>query len=169
MKKKLTFIILAVCITGLSFGQDYKQAAGLRLGAGGGITYRRVVSEGLAGELMLNSEHRGTVLTFLVEKSRPAVLFDHLNMDLIYGAGIHFGWAEHRYDDDELFLDPDRYNHPYYSRIQTGVDGYVSLEYRLSKYPLILNLDCKPYIELFDDQILGLHMPVTAVGVKYIF
>jgi hypothetical protein len=32
-----------------------------------------------------------------------------------------------------------------------------------------VNLDCKPYFEFFDDHFLGLHLPVIAIGAKYIF
>jgi hypothetical protein len=167
VKKTFTLCSLALCMFSLAQGQDYRQAVGLRLGASGGITYRRVISSNLSAELMLVSQNHGTSLVLLVEKHRPALLFDDLNLDFIYGAGVHLGAADHRYVDS--YYEPNDQFSERYSIPQLGLDGYASFEYTLPRYPVILNLDCKPYIEFFDDHFLGLHLPVIALGAKYIF
>ncbi|NVO18972.1 MAG: hypothetical protein HXX13_04695 [Bacteroidetes bacterium] len=168
--KKITGLcfILFIFITH-GYSQNYKQAAGLRLGAAGGITYRRMLGTQLAGEVMLNSQNRGTVLTLLVEKHRPALLFDKFVTEFYYGAGAHVGIADHSKRSDPDFPDPE-WNSTYHGTVpQMGIDGYASFEYSLARYPVVINLDCKPFIEFFDDHFLGMHLPVIAVGAKYVF
>lgn len=168
MKKVTTLILLAFCIFTQVYSQDYRQAVGIRLGASGGITYRRMLANDLGGEIMLNAQNQGTVITLLVEKHRPALLFDKYNLEFFYGAGTHFGIADrYKYDDDHS--DPEEPYRKHSSVPQLGFDGYASLEYTLQRYPVVINLDCKPYLEFFDDHFLGLHLPVIAIGAKYVF
>lgn len=167
MKKTLTlFILTLLAVTG-AISQNYEQAAGLRLGAAGGITYRRLLGSDVAGEIMLLGQNNGTSLVFLFEKQKPAVLFDDLNLTFIYGAGVHIGGANHQNDCNE----PYDYNYYYhgYNTIQFGFDGFASFEYMIPKYPIALSLECKPYFEFFDDHWLGLHLPVIAFGARYTF
>lgn len=168
MKNILSTLILALLFSISVMGQDYRQAAGIRLGASSGLTYRRFIGSDLAAELMLNGQNNGTVLTLLVEKRRPALVFDHLNLDFMYGAGVHLGMANHKNRD---FSNDDPFDYHDNNSIvpQLGFDGYISFEYLFEKYPLIVNMDCKPYLEIFDDRLFGLHMPVIAFGAKYIF
>ena len=166
MKKFFLSLILFTCLLSQAFSQDYIQAVGIRLGASGGLTYRRMVGMDLAGEVMLTSQNHGTMLTLLIEKHKPALLFDDLNLDFFYGAGAHVGIADRYYFDD---YDEPQYGRGRYSVPQLGIDAYASFEYTLPRYPIVVNLDCKPYLEFFDDHFLGLHLPVMAIGAKYIF
>jgi hypothetical protein len=118
---------------------------------------------------MLNSQNHGTVLTMLIEKHRPALAFNNINLDFYYGAGAHVGFARlGNYNEDDYSGHNNRK-----SRVgtfpQLGVDGYASFEYMLPRYPVSVNLDCKPYFELFDDSLIRFHLPVLAVGAKYVF
>lgn len=166
MKKTFTFLILILLAAG-AMSQNYEQAAGFRLGAAGGITYRRLLGSDVAGEIMLLGQNHGTSLVFLFEKQKPALLFDDLNLTFIYGAGVHIGGADHHDDCN------DSYNYDYhyhgYNTVQFGFDGFASFEYMIPKYPIALSLECKPYFEFFDDQWLGLHLPVIAFGARYTF
>jgi hypothetical protein len=166
VKRTFTFLILFLLAAG-AMSQNYEQAAGFRLGAAGGITYRRLLGSSVAGEIMLLGQNHGTAVVFLIEKQKPAVLFDDLNMTFIYGAGAHIGGANYHNDCN----DPYDYNYHYhgYNTLQLGFDGFVSLEYMIPKYPIALSLECKPYFEFFDDQWLGLHLPVIAFGARYTF
>ena len=133
MKRTLPILILTLFLTTEAFSQNYQQSAGLRLGSAGGITYRRQFDTFLAGEVMLLSQNHGTVFVFLIEKQRPAVLFDDLNMTFIYGAGAHIGAASNNYCN----TDPYDYNHYYgYNKMQLGIDGFVSFEYQVPRYPI---------------------------------
>ena len=147
--------------------QNYKQAAGLRLGASGGSTYRRMLGADVAGEVMLLGQNHGTSVVFLFEKQKPAVLFDDLNLNFIYGAGAHIGGANHSYDHN------DPYNHDYYyhgyNTVQVGFDGFASFEYLIPRYPIALSLECRPYFEFFDDHNFGLHVFQIAFGARYTF
>jgi hypothetical protein len=147
--------------------QNYEQAAGLRLGAAGGITYRRLFDASVAGEVMLLSQNHGTVVAFLVEKQMPALLFDDLNMNFIYGAGAHIGGANHNHDHYNSY-DGHYYYHGY-NTIQLGIDGFASFEYLIPRYPIALSLETKPYFEFFDDHSFGLHLFVIAFGARYTF
>ena len=166
MKRTITILIVALLVAAGARCQNYEQAAGLRMGAAGGITYRRLFAPDLSGELMLVSQNHGTALVFLVEKQKPAVLFDDLNLNFIYGAGAHIGGASD-YSHTGDFYD---YNNNYsgYNKLQLGFDGFASFEYLMPRYPIALSLECKPYFEFFDDHFLGLHLPVIAFGARYI-
>jgi hypothetical protein len=167
VKRTFTLIIIALFTAAEAFSQNYQQAAGLRLGAAGGLTYRRLFDTNIAGEAMLLSQNHGTVLAFLIEKQRPAVLFDDLNMNFIYGAGAHIGGANNDcYHNDPY--DYNYYNHGY-NTLQLGVDGFVSFEYLIPRYPVALSLEAKPYFEFFDNHNFGLHLFVIAFGARYTF
>jgi len=166
VKKNLTFFILfTVFVTG-AMSQNYKQAAGFRLGAAGGITYRRLFDASVAGEVMLLGQNNGTVVAFLIEKQMPAVLFNDLNMNFIYGAGAHIGGANNTCDHNNPY---DNYYYHGYNTIQLGIDGFASFEYLIPRYPIALSLEAKPYFEFFDNQSFGLHLFVIAFGARYTF
>jgi hypothetical protein len=168
VKKHLTLSLLALTLSIALFSQDYRQAIGVRLGASSGFTYRKILASDLAAELMLNSQNHGSVLTFLVEKHKPATLFDDINLDFFYGAGIHVGLADRYYNDDD-YINKEDIHSPHLTLPQLGLDAYFSFEYTMPKYPVVLNIDCKPYLEFFDNHYLGMHLPVIAIGAKYIF
>ena len=167
MKKTYTIFILVILAANGVWSQNYRQAAGLRLGSAGGITYRRLFAADVAGEVMLLGQNHGTALVFLFEKQKPAILFDDLNMNFIYGAGAHIGGAsgDYYYDDPH----GNNYHHMGYNTLQLGVDGFVSFEYLLPRYPVALSLETKPYFEFFDDHNFGLHLFVIAFGARYTF
>lgn len=167
MKKSFTILIISLLAAIGAISQNYKQAAGLRMGAAGGITYRRTLSPELAGELMMVSQNHGSAIVFLLEKHKPAVLFDDLNLNFIYGAGVHIGAANKYYRRNDYFS--NEYNYRGYNTLQLGFDGFASFEYMMPRYPVALSLECKPYFEFFDDHFLGLHLPVIAFGARYVF
>ena len=167
MKRTFTIFIITLLAAAGAIGQNYQQAAGLRLGASGGIAYRRLFSANSGGEIMLLGQNHGTSVVFLFEKQKPAVLFDDLNLNFIYGAGAHIGGASH-YNDCN-----DPYDHGYhysgYNTLQLGFDGFVSFEYLIPHYPIALSLETKPYFEFFDDHNFGIHLFVIAFGARYTF
>ena len=167
MKKTFTILIFTMLAVAGSMAQNYKQAAGLRLGGAGGITYRRLFSSDVAAEVMLLGQNNGTALVFLFEKQKPAVLFDDLNMNFIYGAGAHIGGGSDGYDN----ADPhgNAYSRHGYNTLQLGVDGFASFEYLVPRYPIALSLEAKPYFEFFDDHNFGIHLFVIAFGARYTF
>lgn len=167
MKTKTTLIFI-LCILALSgYSQSYRQAAGLRLGAAGGITYRRQFDNNLGGEVMLLGQNHGTSLAFLVEKQMPAVLFDDLNLNFIYGAGAHIGGADNHYN--QFDSNGHAYYRPGYNTLQLGFDGFASFEYLVPRYPIALSIEAKPYFEFFDDHSFGIHLFVIAFGARYTF
>ena len=167
MKKKFTILFFTILTSIAALSQNYKQAAGLRLGGSGGITYRRLLGSDVAGEVMLLGQNHGTSVVFLFEKQKPALLFDDLNLNFIYGAGAHIGGANHNYNCN------DPYDHSYYysgyNTLQLGFDGFLSFEYLIPRYPIALSLETKPYFEFFDDHNFGLHVFVIAFGARYTF
>jgi hypothetical protein len=167
VKRIFTLIMIAMLAAGEAYSQNYQQAAGLRLGAAGGITYRRYFDHNFGGEVMLVSQNHGTSLAFLIEKQRPAVLFDDLNMNFIWGAGAHIGGASSDCHHDDPYNSD--YYHTGYNSMQLGVDGFVSFEYLIPRYPIALSLEGKPYFEFFDDHNFGIHLFVIAFGARYTF
>jgi hypothetical protein len=167
VKKSFTLFILALLIAAGVMSQNYKQAAGLRLGASGGITYRRMLGADVAGEVMLLGQNNGTSLVFLFEKQKPAVLFDDLNMTFIYGAGAHIGGADQNNNSNDRYSSNKYYSG--YNTMQLGFDGFVSFEYLIPRYPIALSLEAKPYFEFFDNHNIGIHLFVIAIGARYTF
>lgn len=167
MKKSITIFIITLLAAAGAMSQNYQQAAGLRLGASGGITYRRLFSANAAGEVMLLGQNHGTSVVFLFEKQKPAILFDDLNVNFIYGGGAHIGWANQNYNCN------DPYDHNYYysgyNTLQLGFDGFASFEYLIPRYPIALSLETKPYFEFFDNHNFGIHFFVIAFGARYTF
>lgn len=167
MKKTFTILIFIILAVAGSMAQNYKQAAGLRLGGAGGITYRRIFSSDIAAEVMLLGQNNGTSLVFLFEKQKPAVLFDDLNMNFIYGAGAHIGGASDvRNNNDPNNYDSYRHGD---NTMQLGFDGFASFEYLVPRYPIALSLEAKPYFEFFDSHNFGIHLFVVAFGARYTF
>jgi hypothetical protein len=166
VKRTFTFLILILFAAG-AMSQNYEQAAGFRLGAGGGITYRQLLGSDVAAEIMLIGQNNGTVFTFLAEKQKPAILFDDLNLNFFYGGGFHIGWANIEYCQNDPH--DNHYYHYEYNTIQFGFDGYASFEYLIPRYPIALSLETKPYFEFFDDQNFGLHIFQIAFGARYTF
>jgi hypothetical protein len=167
VKRIFTLIIIVFFSGTLAFGQEYRQAAGLRLGGAGGVTYRRTFDRNLAGEVMLVSQNHGTALAFLVEKQRPALLFDNLNLNFIYGAGAHIGGAKIDFDHYDSYS----YGHYHsgYNSMQLGFDAFLSFEYTVPRYPIAISLESKPYFEFFDDHSFGVHLFVIAFGARFMF
>lgn len=166
MTRILFSVLFSLIFTSL-FSQDYDRAAGLRLGASPGITYRQMLGSDFSAEVMLLRQNHGSVAVLLFEKHRPVLLFDEINMNLVYGAGAHIGigfgnrWIYDPYEPE--------YHKVRNNRLRLGVDAYVSLEYKMDDLPLLFSLDCKPYLELFDNPYSGIHLPVMAVGARYTF
>jgi hypothetical protein len=167
VKKSFTIFIISLLASTGAMCQNYEQTAGLRMGAAGGITYRRILTPELSGELMMVSQNHGSAIVLLLEKHKPAVLFDDLNLNFIYGAGAHIGAA------NKYYLNSDHYNinnnYRGYNTLQLGFDGFASFEYLMPQYPVAVSLECKPYFEFFDNHFLGLHLPVIAFGARYVF
>ncbi len=166
---KKTFITFLICsmVAISAISQNYQQAAGLRLGAAGGITYRRFFGSDVAAEVMLLGQNHGTSLVFLFEKQKPAVLFDDLNVNFIYGAGAHIGGADNNFNNHDS--NNGNYYRPGYNTIQLGFDGFASFEYLVPRYPIALSLEAKPYFEFFDNNRFGLHIFVIDFGARYTF
>ncbi len=167
MKKTFTFLILILLAAVGAICQNYKQAAGFRLGGSGGIAYRRLFDANVAGEVMLLGQNHGTSVVFLFEKQKPALLFNDLNMNFIYGAGAHIGGASTDYDHHDSHNN-DHY-HSGYNTLQLGFDAFASFEYLIPRYPIALSLETKPYFEFFDDHNFGLHLFIIALGARYTF
>ncbi|KAF0198888.1 MAG: hypothetical protein FD166_879 [Bacteroidetes bacterium] len=166
--KRITILILFLLMASVeTFSQNYQQSAGFRLGAASGLTYRRFLAQDISGELMLLTQNHGKVLAFVVQKHKPALLFDDLDVTFIYGAGAHIGVADRfRIHNDNYDYE---YNHRHYTTLQLGLDAFASFEYQVPRYPVTVSLECKPYFELFDDHLFGIHMPVIAFGARYTF
>jgi hypothetical protein len=169
VKNIYIFILSALLMSIQTHGQSYSQAVGLRMGSCSGITYRKIMSNDLAGELSLSGYHHSTVITFLVEKHRPMLIHDHFPVTFFYGAGIHAGFGSAYHDNDWMDDDYSRHSHYYGFSPKAGIDGFASLEYELDRYPFSLSLECKPYVEFFDFGFPGLHLPAIAVTARYTF
>jgi len=167
--KNIYILVLAAVLLSIEAkSQAYTSAVGLRLGACGGITYRKITDNELAGELQLSGYHHSMVLTFLVERHRPMLIHDHFPVTLFYGAGVHVGAGHAHYHDDSYDHHDDDYeDYPFSPK--AGIDGFAAIEYELDPYPIAISLECKPYIEFFDYGSPGFYFPALAFSVRYSF
>jgi hypothetical protein len=168
--KNIYILILATALISLEAkSQSYTDAVGLRMGACGGLTYRKIIDNELVGELQLSGYHHSMILTFLVEKRRPMLIHDHIPLTLFIGAGVHAGAGRAYYNDYRSYNGHyDHYDNYSFSP-KAGIDGFAALEYELDRYPVAVSLECKPYLEFFDYGFPGLHIPALAFALRYIF
>jgi hypothetical protein len=168
--KNIFILILALIILSLNATcQSYTNAVGLRLGTCGGLSYRKIISNDLEGELQLSGYHHRTVLTFLVEKHRPMLIHDHFPVTFFYGTGVHVGAGRAYYHNNWYDNDIDDHYKNYRYSPKAGIDGFAAIEYEIDRYPIAISLECKPYIEFFDFGFPGLHFPAMAFSIRYTF
>jgi len=169
VKNIYILLLTALLLSFKAQSQSYTNAVGLRMGTCGGLSYRKIIDNDLAGELQLSGYHHSTILTFLAEKHKPILIKDHFPVTLFYGAGVHVGVGSAHYNRD--WYDNDHHDHSHYSGFspKAGIDGFAALEYEFDRYPVIVSLECKPFIEFFDYGFPGIHLPAIAVAVHYTF
>lgn len=139
MFRKLCIIVLLgfICVDGFSQQgrYHYRHSAGLRLGTPVGFTYRQVVAQGMAMELMAGQRWGGVVLTGMLQKQYFPWRARYLGW--YWGFGGHVGfhsntpppWAE---------------GHSEFNGTDIGADIMIGFEHKFKTIPITITLDWKP-------------------------
>ena len=162
MKTKLLLLIVHIGIlfnlTGLS-AQSYQTGVGIRFGGlTNGLTVKHFVSKVSALEGMVSVAHKNVILTGLYEIHKPV---DQSSLfSVYYGMGGHVGFfrdgGSYYYHDSRLYT----------STTVAGIDAIVGLEYKFRTAPVIVSMDFKPFIDLFNGSILYFD---GGIGLRYAF
>lgn len=138
MKLKKVFIILFLAVTALTttvHAQNYKTAAGVRLGYENGITLKNFFARSSAFEGILSFSPRYFNLTALYEYQQP--IPGARGFDWYVGLGGHIGGInKNKKKDNGAFL--------------IGADLIGGVEYTFPTAPFCVSLDWKPWFNFND-------------------
>ena len=166
---KYKIVLLFLIISGTSLAQETYQSIGIRIGGGGGITYKYVEDYRSGFEGILSYRDGGIQLTGLYEMYRP-IKTDRINNFYFFsGFGAHAGYIR----TYEQFCVQENGSCYMYSSQRTnaivGLDGVVGFEYRFHSIPMGISLDYKPYVEFFGQDFLRIDLWAFDFSVKYAF
>ena len=164
MKPAITLLILMISLA--CAAQNYTRDAGLRIGTLPGITYRQYLDEIESIEAHALFGGNGIRLRVLKQFSKPALVQFSDNITFTYGYGAHAGISYYR---SYKFLSR---NYNLYSRRfgpAIGLDAYLSLEYNIREYPLIVGINAVPFFEFSTNRIFYIFLDDTAISIKYKF
>lgn len=156
MRKKLTVLLLAICISSISYTQDYNTGIGIRLGYSNGLTIKHFIGSSSALEGILSSRWRGFQLTGLYEKNFNAFNTPRLNWFIGFGGHVGFWNGDHAY-----------WGNKGESYTVVGIDGIIGLEYNFTELPINISIDWKPEFNIIGYS--GFWGDGGALSVRYIF
>jgi len=127
-------------------GQDAPHAAGLRWAYGSGITYRHMITDRHAAEILATARWGGAAATGLFQWHRGVGSSD--TWFWYYGGGVHLGL--HRRSNDRPQENPRLEN----THVNVGIDLIAGIGYRFREIPLEFALDFKPAISFTTEEYL---------------
>ncbi len=130
----ILMLLLLALIAPRADAQFYQNAAGLRLGNASGLTGKTLVSKRFLLEGIISTRWRGINIVALGEITQSLV--DYRGLSWYYGVGAHIGFWDYPGDSEEG------------TKLFTGVDGIVGMEYTFDEIPLNLALDWKPFLNI---------------------
>lgn len=130
----ILMLLLLALIAPRADAQFYQNAAGLRLGNASGLTGKTLVSKRFLLEGIISTRWRGINIVALGEITQSLV--DYRGLSWYYGVGAHIGFWDYPGDSEES------------TKLFTGVDGIVGMEYTFDEIPLNLALDWKPFLNI---------------------
>ncbi len=140
MKRIVFMVLLLTGVLGRLNAQElYKNAIGLRLNGGAGITVRHYLDGQKSLEGILYTRWHGMNVCGLLQANYP--VFTEPGFRFYMGAGGHIGAWDTYYSP---WWDEDKHH----TRFIAGVDGQIGLEYKFQEIPLNLSIDWKPAINI---------------------
>jgi hypothetical protein len=150
-----------------SLAQDTGREAGFRGGVTSGLTYRQYLEHNFSYEGILSFRQDGLQFTLLRQIHEQSFFDVSDNLFFVYGYGAHAGFFYSR--DYKMFVR----NHVYYRERRFspvfGIDGFGSVEYRMTTLPLSFALDFKPFFEVSVYQFFKINIWDLGLSVKYRF
>ena len=155
MKFIISVFISLLSLTGFSQqenGSQYKSALGLKISAGGAVSYKTFVTSTNALEAQAMYFNEGVRIAALYEfhfysfEGVPGLAW-------YVGPGAHFGfWRK----SSQI---------AYNSRMDVGIDGVLGLDYKIPKIPLNISLDWQPGFSVLG---AGLQPQFGGLGIRYV-
>lgn len=133
---------------------SYRNAIGVKVWDGGGISFKHFFNEKNAGELIGYFWRRGFRITGLYEIHGPITGANGLKWYI--GPGAHIGFYDYYLPHDERI-------HGTY----IGIDGVLGLDYKFRGAPINISLDWQPSFEFGDG--LGFIGSWGGLGIRYTF
>jgi len=154
MKKIVTLFVAVILFLSAdaqktSSGHSYRNAIGVKVWDGGGISFKHFFSDPHALELIGYFWNRGTRITGLYEIHGPINGAPGLRWYI--GPGAHIGF----------------YNDKYGGGSFAGVDGVLGLDYKFNGAPINMSIDWQPSIEFGTGR--GFYGGWGGLGIRYTF
>jgi hypothetical protein len=156
MKKIVTIFIILLCLTSISYAQDYNTGIGLRGGFSNGLTIKHFISSKSALEGIFASRWRGLEITGLYEVHNRA--FNSEQLKWFIGFGGHVGFWNGDYA---------KWGTPGIAYTVIGVDGILGIEYSFREFPVNIGVDWKPAFNFVG--YTGFWADGGAVSLRFIF
>lgn len=164
MKRFLLLTIIS--ISGLFVNaQEFKQAAGIRMGLSPGFEYRIFADDLNSYKFLLSTRNRGMQFHILKEFHQYDMFNFTDQLVFIYGAGVHTGyqrWDVMHYNNNSQWYSTR-------TAFVAGLDGLVGVEYVFYKAPVSLGFEVKPYFEFFGPEFFEIQLFDFAFTAKYLF
>jgi len=163
--KRFLFLILLTTISYCTHAQEFKQAAGIRLGWTPGFEYRIFADDYHSYRFLLSTRDRGLQAHVLKEFHQYDMFNFSDQLVFIYGAGLHAGyerWDVLHYNNNSQWQTTK-------TAVVAGVDGLVGVEYLFYNAPVSIGLDAKPYFEFFGKEFFNIQLFDIGFTVKYLF
>lgn len=155
MRKVFVLSAVLLCVT-TAFGQSkstnsssYKNALGVKVWDGGGISFKHFGNSNNAVELIGYFWNQGTRITGLYEIHAP--ISGASGLQWYIGPGAHIGF----------------YNSKYGDRSFAGIDGVLGLDYKFKGAPINMSIDWQPSFEFGDNR--GFVGSWGGLGIRYTF
>ncbi len=164
MKPAITLILTVIALT--CAAQNYTRDAGIRIGTLPGLSYRQYLDEGKSFEAQAVIGGHGIRLRVFKLFSKPALMQLSDNITFTYGYGGHAGLSYYR---SFRFLTRDYYLRSRRFGPAIGLDAFLSLEYTIREFPLIVEINAVPFFEFSTNRIFYVFLDDTAISIKYKF
>ncbi len=130
-------------------GTSYKNALGVKVWDGAGISFKHFFSGNNAGELIGYFWTQGTRITGLYEIHGP--ISGASGLKWYIGPGAHIGFYNTKYGDG----------------VFAGIDGVIGLDYKFNGAPINVSLDWQPSFEFGTGR--GFYGSWGGLGIRYTF
>jgi hypothetical protein len=145
----LAFITISQAQSKSSNGSTYKNALGVKVWDGGGISFKHFLTDNNALELIGYFWSHGTRITGLYEIHGP--ISGASGLKWYIGPGAHVGFYNTKYGDGSFI----------------GIDGVLGLDYKFRGAPINVSLDWQPSFEFGDNR--GFVGSWGGLGIRYTF
>lgn len=149
MRKLFVATLLILITAGVTSAQGYKNALGVKVWDGAGISYKHFFTGNNAGELIGYFWNQGSRITGLYEIHGP--ISGATGLKWYIGPGVHIGF----------------YNTKNGGGSFAGIDGVLGLDYKFNGAPINLSLDWQPSFEFGASR--GFIGSWGGLGIRYTF